>query len=54
MNKKEVERAVRELVASIFEQCHGAYGGNYEGACEREIQELMKAISSENGESQDV
>ena len=43
---KNLEIAIRNLVSSIYNTCHGAYGalGGYEGEFENEIQDVIKAI----------
>lgn len=39
----EIAKALRELVASIYKDCHGAYGADYyEGQYEKDIQALAK------------
>ena len=40
--------ALRQLVASIYSACYGAYGSDesYQGQYEWEIQELAKAIEA--------
>ena len=44
--EKEIEKAIRNLVGKIYEDCYGPYAGSvYEGECDNEIQALMKAIT---------
>ena len=45
--QKEIADALRNLVASIYQQCSGAYGAGdsgYEGEFEKEIQDVANAI----------
>ena len=47
MNIPKLKKAIRTLVAGIYNNCYGAYGSGedrYQGEFEQEISEIMKAI----------
>lgn len=49
----KITNALRDLVASIYNTCYGAYGSGdssyYQGEFEQEIQEVAKAIKEDVG-----
>ena len=54
MNRDQIESALRDLVKAVWEGCHGAYGGTYEGDCELEIQKVATAITGQKQSQEEL